>query len=175
MLKRFLLKLILGLLFIYSLVFIVVNIFIDPYNEVGLIKYSINKHTFQDSLLSYNTILKNLKKEKYTIVFGTSSSHLLSEETLGEKVLNFCANNYLGLADNPELVETAQKALKEHGYGMASVRFICGTQDVHKELEARLSKFLGMEDTILYSSCFDANGGLFETYLQKKTLLLAML
>lgn len=83
----------------------------------------------------------------------------------GTRVINLCANNYLGLADHPALVEAAQEAVADHGYGMASVRFICGTQDVHKELEARLSAFLGTEDTILYSSCFDANGGLFETLL----------
>ncbi|OAR22723.1 glycine C-acetyltransferase [Streptomyces sp. ERV7] len=81
------------------------------------------------------------------------------------EVLNFCANNYLGLADHPEVVAAAKEALDRWGYGMASVRFICGTQDVHKELEARLSAFLGQEDTILYSSCFDANGGVFETLL----------
>ncbi|WP_229899885.1 aminotransferase class I/II-fold pyridoxal phosphate-dependent enzyme, partial [Streptomyces capoamus] len=75
------------------------------------------------------------------------------------EVLNFCANNYLGLADHPEVVAAAHAALDRWGYGMASVRFICGTQEVHKELEARLSAFLGQEDTILYSSCFDANGG----------------
>ncbi|MGV9317265.1 glycine C-acetyltransferase [Streptomyces sp. NPDC003691] len=80
-------------------------------------------------------------------------------------VLNFCANNYLGLADHPDVVAAAKDALDRWGYGMASVRFICGTQDVHKELEARLSAFLGQEDTILYSSCFDANGGVFETLL----------
>ncbi|MFI2209667.1 glycine C-acetyltransferase [Streptomyces sp. NPDC020141] len=83
----------------------------------------------------------------------------------GDEVLNFCANNYLGLADHPEVVAAAKEALDRWGYGMASVRFICGTQDVHKELEARLSAFLGQEDTILYSSCFDANGGVFETLL----------
>ncbi|WNO70853.1 glycine C-acetyltransferase [Streptomyces sp. AM8-1-1] len=81
------------------------------------------------------------------------------------EVLNFCANNYLGLADHPQVVASAKEALDRWGYGMASVRFICGTQDVHKELEARLSAFLGQEDTILYSSCFDANGGVFETLL----------
>src|SRR5438874_7322060 len=80
----------------------------------------------------------------------------------GRKVLNFCANNYLGLADHPEVVAAAREGLERHGYGMASVRFICGTQDVHKELEGKLSRFLGTEDTILYSSCFDANGGLFQ-------------
>ena len=85
--------------------------------------------------------------------------------TTGEHVINFCANNYLGLANAPELIETGKKALDKYGYGMASVRFICGTQDVHKELEKRISDFLGMEDTILYSSCFDANAGLFETLL----------
>jgi glycine C-acetyltransferase len=80
-------------------------------------------------------------------------------------VLNLCANNYLGLANHPEVVAAAHKALDEFGYGMASVRFICGTQTIHKELEARISEFLGTEDTILYPSCFDANGGLFETIL----------
>lgn len=82
-----------------------------------------------------------------------------------EEVLNFCANNYLGLANHPELIKTAKEAIQHYGFGMSSVRFICGTQDIHKELEHRLSQFLGMEDTILYSSCFDANGGLFETLL----------
>lgn len=81
------------------------------------------------------------------------------------EVINFCANNYLGLANHPELIKAAQAGLADHGFGMASVRFICGTQDIHKQLEANLSEFLGMEDTILYSSCFDANTGLFETLL----------
>ncbi|MBO2677183.1 glycine C-acetyltransferase [Shewanella algae] len=81
------------------------------------------------------------------------------------EVINFCANNYLGLANHPELIKAAQAGLADHGFGMASVRFICGTQDIHKQLEANLSEFLGMEDTILYSSCFDANAGLFETLL----------
>ncbi len=80
-------------------------------------------------------------------------------------VVNFCANNYLGLGNHPALIEAAKAALDSHGYGMSSVRFICGTQDIHKGLEDRLSRFLGMEDTILYTSCFDANGGLFETIL----------
>ena len=82
-----------------------------------------------------------------------------------DHVLNLCANNYLGLANQPEVIEAAHKALDQYGYGMASVRFICGTQTIHKELEARISNFLGTEDTILYPSCFDANGGLFETLL----------
>jgi glycine C-acetyltransferase len=83
----------------------------------------------------------------------------------GQRVLNMCANNYLGLADHPALLAAAKEALDTHGFGLASVRFICGTQDIHKELEGALSKFLGTEDTILYPSCFDANGGLFETLL----------
>ncbi|HEX9338605.1 MAG TPA: glycine C-acetyltransferase [Pseudonocardiaceae bacterium] len=82
-------------------------------------------------------------------------------------VVNFCANNYLGLADHPDVIEAARAALRTWGFGMASVRFICGTQEPHKELEAKLSEFLGTEDTILYSSCFDANGGVFETLLSE--------
>jgi glycine C-acetyltransferase len=86
-------------------------------------------------------------------------------ETEAGDNLNFCANNYLGLANHPEIVAAAQSALNNYGYGLASVRFICGTQDLHKQLESRISSFLGTDDTILYSSCFDANGGLFETLL----------
>jgi glycine C-acetyltransferase len=91
----------------------------------------------------------------------------------GDEVLNFCANNYLGLADHPTLIEAAHTALDKWGFGMASVRFICGTQEPHKELEARLSQFLGTEDTILYSSCFDANGGLFETLLNDQDAVIS--
>ena len=82
--------------------------------------------------------------------------------TTGETVLNFCANNYLGLSAHPKVIEGAKKALDARGYGMSSVRFICGTQDIHKELEAKISQFFGTEDTILYAACFDANGGVFE-------------
>ena len=91
----------------------------------------------------------------------------------GKEVLNMCANNYLGLADHPELIKAAKKALDDHGLGMASVRFICGTQDIHKELEAALTKFLGTEETILYPSAFDANGGLFETLLTEKDAVIS--
>src|SRR5947207_11967706 len=83
----------------------------------------------------------------------------------GGSVLNFCANNYLGLANHPEIMAAAREGIERHGYGMASVRFICGTQDVHRSLEGRIARFLGTEDAILYGSCFDANGGLFETLL----------
>jgi glycine C-acetyltransferase len=91
----------------------------------------------------------------------------------GAEVLNFCANNYLGLADDPRIVAAAKEALDRWGYGLASVRFICGTQDVHKQLETRISEFLGTEDTILYSSCFDANGGLFETLLDAQDAVIS--
>ncbi len=91
----------------------------------------------------------------------------------GKRVLNMCANNYLGLADHPELIKAAKEALDTHGFGMASVRFICGTQDIHKELENALTKFLGTEDTILYPSAFDANGGLFETILTDKDAVIS--
>jgi glycine C-acetyltransferase len=94
-------------------------------------------------------------------------------EVGGKKLLNFCANNYLGLADNDELRQAAKAALDRYGYGMASVRFICGTQEEHKQLEARISAFLGMEDTILYGSCFDANGGLFETLLGEEDAVIS--
>jgi glycine C-acetyltransferase len=93
--------------------------------------------------------------------------------TGGKRVLNMCANNYLGLANHPALIAAAKEALDTHGFGMASVRFICGTQNIHKELEAALTKFLGTEDTILYPSCFDANGGLFETLLTDKDAVIS--
>lgn len=90
-----------------------------------------------------------------------------------QTVLNMCANNYLGLANHPDVVAAAHKALDEYGYGLASVRFICGTQSIHKQLEQRISEFLGTEDTILYSSCFDANGGLFETLLDAEDAIIS--
>ncbi|MCK8679584.1 glycine C-acetyltransferase [Streptomyces lichenis] len=105
------------------------------------------------------------KPERVITTPQSAAISVAAKDADGGEVLNFCANNYLGLADHPEVVAAAKEALDRYGYGMASVRFICGTQDVHKELEARLSAFLGQEDTILYSSCFDANGGVFETLL----------
>ena len=97
------------------------------------------------------------------IISTPQSNHIATDD--GRPLLNFCANNYLGLADHPEIIAAARRALDEWGFGMASVRFICGTQEIHKELERALSTFLGTEDTILYPSCFDANGGLFEVLL----------
>ncbi|MEQ9893608.1 glycine C-acetyltransferase [Pectobacterium aroidearum] len=95
----------------------------------------------------------------------TSAQQAEIEVMDSNRLLNFCANNYLGLADSPELIAAAKAGLDSHGFGMASVRFICGTQDIHKQLERKLADFLGMDDAILYSSCFDANGGLFETLM----------
>ena len=90
-----------------------------------------------------------------------------------ESVINFCANNYLGLANHPELIKAAQEGIEKWGFGLSSVRFICGTQTIHKELEKKISQFLQMEDTILYTSCFDANGGLFETILSPEDAVIS--
>ncbi|EKF9626229.1 glycine C-acetyltransferase [Vibrio cholerae] len=103
----------------------------------------------------------------------TSQQQAAVEISTGEEVLNFCANNYLGLANHPALIEAAKEGMDSHGFGMASVRFICGTQDIHKQLEQKLSQFLGKEDTILYTSCFDANAGLFETLLDKEDAIIS--
>jgi len=103
----------------------------------------------------------------------TSAQQAEIRVSSGSTVLNFCANNYLGLANHPAIVEAARKALDEWGFGLASVRFICGTQSIHKELEDRISQFLGTEDTILYGSCFDANGGLFETVLEPQDAIIS--
>ncbi|SHI21082.1 glycine C-acetyltransferase [Ferrimonas marina] len=103
----------------------------------------------------------------------TSAQQAAIQVASGDQVVNFCANNYLGLANHPQLIEAAKDGLDDHGFGMASVRFICGTQDIHKELEQKLSDFLGMEDTILYSSCFDANAGLFETLLTAEDAIIS--
>jgi glycine C-acetyltransferase len=114
-----------------------------------------------------DTQLEELKQEglfkSERIILGDQDTEIKVGD--GESVLNFCANNYLGLANAPELIQAAKNGLDEHGFGTASVRFICGTQNIHTELEAKISKFLGTEDTILYSSCYAANGGLFETIL----------
>ena len=103
----------------------------------------------------------------------TSRQSAEIEISTGASVLNFCANNYLGLADHPELIRAAKSALDRYGYGMASVRFICGTQEEHKTLEEKIAKFLGTEDVILYSSCFDANTGLFETLLDENDAIIS--
>jgi glycine C-acetyltransferase len=105
------------------------------------------------------------------VIASPQTAHI--ELADGTRVVNLCANNYLGLADHPALVDAAAQAVHDHGFGMASVRFICGTQSVHKQLETRLSAFLGTDDTILYGSCFDANGGLFETILDEQDCVIS--
>ena len=124
-------------------------------------------NAFLDSLAEQTEALKSqgLYKEERVIAGPQQASIDVRNNGGTAEVLNLCANNYLGLANHPTVIEAAHKALDDFGYGMASVRFICGTQTIHKELEARISAFLGTEDTILYPSCFDANGGLFETIL----------
>ena len=115
----------------------------------------------------YSDVLSSIKDEglykKERTISTPQGVEIITEK--GENVLNFCANNYLGLANNAALIKSAKSAMDDHGFGMASVRFICGTQDLHKVLEEKISKFFGTDDTILYTSCFDANGGLFETIL----------
>ncbi|MHC4850237.1 MAG: glycine C-acetyltransferase [Planctomycetota bacterium] len=111
-----------------------------------------------------------LYKEERVIVTPQGATIRVAD---GREVLNFCANNYLGLSSHPRLIEAAHKALEDHGYGMSSVRFICGTQDLHKELEFRVSQFLGHADTILYIACWDANGGLFETILNAEDAIVS--
>ncbi len=119
---------------------------------------------FQEHLQAELASIKEagLYKNERNIASAQSAEITLQD---GSKALNFCANNYLGLADSPRLIEAAKKAMDERGFGMSSVRFICGTQDLHKELEAAISDFFHTEDTILYASCFDANGGVFEPLL----------
>jgi glycine C-acetyltransferase len=115
----------------------------------------------------YTNILDSIETEglykKERVITSPQKANI--EVIGGQKVLNMCANNYLGLSNNPEIIEAAKSSYDKWGYGLSSVRFICGTQQIHKELEQKISDFLGMEDTILYTSCFDANGGLFETIL----------
>ena len=125
------------------------------------------QHAFLQSLAEQTEALKaeGLYKSERLIAGPQQAQINVRVNGASSEVLNLCANNYLGLANHPRIIEAAHRALDEFGYGMASVRFICGTQTIHKELESRISAFLGTEDTILYPSCFDANGGLFETIL----------
>ncbi len=122
----------------------------------------------------YQKIIDSIKAEglfKNERVIGSPQSAYI--KTLNKNVLNMCANNYLGLADNMEIIEAARKSYEVWGYGLSSVRFICGTQEIHKELEKKISEFLGTEDSILYTSCFDANGGLFETVLSEEDSIIS--
>jgi glycine C-acetyltransferase len=123
----------------------------------------------------YSEILSSIEKEglykKERIIISPQSANI--EVTGGQKVLNMCANNYLGLANHPEIIKAAKESYDKWGYGLSSVRFICGTQQIHKELEQKITEFLETEDTILYTSCFDANGGLFETILNEEDAVIS--
>jgi glycine C-acetyltransferase len=129
----------------------------------------------KSALIDYQNQLNVIEKQGLLKSERIISSAQSAEITLanGRSVLNFCANNYLGLADNPEIIQAAKDALDSHGYGMASVRFICGTQDLHKTLEAKISAYFGTEDAILYAACFDANGGLFEPLLGENDAIIS--
>ena len=135
---------------------------------IGNIKMSDSKQLYLDTLSKIQS--DGLYKKERTI---TTSQNININTEEGGEVLNFCANNYLGLANNSEIINEAKKALDQNGFGMASVRFICGTQDIHKKLEKKISDFFGTDDTILYTSCFDANGGLFETLLGKEDAIIS--
>ncbi len=123
----------------------------------------------------YSEIISSIKEEglfkKERTISTPQGVEIITEQ--GKKVLNFCANNYLGLANHPDLINSAKNAMDIYGFGMASVRFICGTQDIHKALEEKISDFFGTDDTILYTSCFDANGGLFETILAEEDAVIS--
>lgn len=129
------------------------------------------KGKFLESLRSQSEELKQTGLYKEERIITSPQQAVI--QVGGKEVVNLCANNYLGLANHPDVVSAARDALQDHGFGMSSVRFICGTQDIHKELERKLSSFLGMEDTILYPSCFDANGGLFETLLSEQDAVIS--
>jgi len=135
---------------------------------IGNNKMSNTKQIYLDTLSQIHS--DGLYKKERTIL-SSQNIDISTEE--GGDVLNFCANNYLGLANNKEIINEAKKALDHNGFGMASVRFICGTQDIHKNLERKISNFFGTDDTILYTSCFDANGGLFETLLGKEDAIIS--
>ncbi len=128
--------------------------------------------TMKDDLKRLFTELEEQGLYKHErVIDSPQGAHITVQE--GAEVLNFCANNYLGLADEPAVIRGAAEAMERWGYGLSSVRFICGTQGLHKELEGRMSRFLGTEDTILYAACFDANGGLFEPLLSSEDALIS--
>ena len=135
--------------------------------------------TFNLSAQKYTDIIKSIRDDGLykdeLLISSQQTADIRASEQGGQprEVINFCANNYLGLANNPELIRAGHETLDKYGYGMSSVRFICGTLDIHKQLEAKIAEFLGTEDTILYSSCFDANGGLFETLLDENDTIIS--
>jgi glycine C-acetyltransferase len=133
--------------------------------------YANAKAVFQKTLDEIRS--SGLEKSERILVTPQSASIGVAKDGTRTSVLNFCANNYLGLSSHPDVLKAAHAALDSHGFGLSSVRFICGTQDIHKELEGEISQFFGTEDTILYGSCFDANGGLFETLLSEEDAIIS--
>jgi glycine C-acetyltransferase len=137
-----------------------------PRNEGFFLKLAFLKNSIMISKKYLETLQEELQAIKEEGLFKNeriiTSQQAAEIEANGKQLLNFCANNYLGLSNNPEVMKASQDMVESHGYGLSSVRFICGTQDIHKQLESKISTFLGLEDTILYAACFDANGGVFE-------------
>jgi glycine C-acetyltransferase len=143
-------------------------VFVSLLTENNRFMYDTLKPKLEEEIQSIQEA--GLYKEERII---TTPQDAVIKTTTGEEVINFCANNYLGLSSHPVVIEAAKGAIDSHGFGMSSVRFICGTQDIHKELEEKISEFLGMEDTILYAACFDANGGVFEPLLGKEDAIIS--
>lgn len=131
----------------------------------------MNKNYYSHIDQQINEIIENKLYKSERIIVNPQNPHVVLKD--GKELINFCANNYLGLADDQDIIESAKKALDKYGYGMASVRFICGTNQIHKDLELAISQFLGYEDTILFSSCYDANGGVFETLLGEQDAIIS--
>jgi glycine C-acetyltransferase len=144
----------------------------SPTMRVSLLDESAMDNAAQQRLEAELESIREQGLYKTERIITTPQSSAI-RTTDGREVLNFCANNYLGLADHPDIIAAAKEALDTHGFGLASVRFICGTQDLHKTLEATISTFFGTDDTILYTSCFDANGGLFETILNEEDAVIS--
>ena len=144
--------------------------FFLKFTNIKKVKIMISKTYLQ----TIQNELQNIKNEGLFKTERIITSQQSAEiEANGKKLLNFCANNYLGLSNNAEVMKASQEMVDERGYGMSSVRFICGTQDIHKELEEKISNFLGLEDTILYAACFDANGGVFEPLFTEEDAIIS--
>lgn len=141
-------------------------------SQVSNSNSEIMNNDFQKHLQNELKSIEEAGLFKRERIIGTEQGAVI-KLTSGQEVIIFCANNYLGLSSHPKVIEAAHKTLDEHGYGMSSVRFICGTQDIHKELEAKIAKFLGFEDAILYAACFDANGGVFEPLLGEEDAIIS--
>ena len=144
----------------------------EVYTKVHKVKKSGMYNNYQSHLVKILGEIKEAGLFKNERVIISPQGAEIKLDT-GQKVLNFCANNYLGLSNNPALIEAAKASLDDHGYGMSSVRFICGTTDLHKELEKKIAEFFGTEDTILYAACFDANGGVFEPLLNEEDAIIS--